>query len=832
MIGETGARRDFRQALRALLATRLISAVGVVTLATAIGAVTAVFSLLNSVLLRPLPVHAPDRLMSVSSDFAISHGFTGGAGWSVPMWDRFQPFASRFDGAFAWYTHEFTLGRGIETAPVTGLYVSGEFFSTLGVRAERGRLLEPADDVRGGGPAGVVGVISHRLWRQRFAGTDGPPGTPLIVDGSPVTIVGVMPAEFLGLEVGRRVDVVLPLGAEPALRGRDSELFRPRNFTLLVMLRLKDGQPAATATAMLRQLQPEVVPADAPVLAQEPFTLVPAAGGPSNPGGLRPRYAQPLVTMLAGVGLVLVIACVNIANLQLARVTTRRRDLGIELALGIPRGRLARQVMAESVVLSGMGAVAGLALAIWIAHAIVALTTIPSGALDLSLDWRVLAFTVAVTGVAAVLSGAVPAIRATRIAPAEALRSGGSGERGVGGSRNVSGGLVVLQVALAVIVAVAAGLLVRTFAHLSRVPLGFDADRVIVVPVETARAAGAVDRLAFVQRLTDAVAAAPGVQHAAASMWTPLSGAGAVLGLRPPDTPKGGDEVNVVANFVTPGWFAVYGTSIRQGRDFSASDTATAPRVVVVNRAFVRRFLRNAPAIGQPIADGPVIVGVADDAVLRSSQRIPGVESLALREPVPPTIYAPLAQMGGWDRPPATRFRISARPSTGDPLALSPAIGAALSAVDPNLEFTMRPLAADVGASLSQERAMAAIAASFAALSLLLAALGLYGITAYSVSRRRHEIGLRLAVGATHLDVLRLIVARALRLIVPGIALGVAGAAVLARALAGMLFGLATLDPVSFIAIPAFLAAVGLLPVLIAARRATRIDPLRLLRAE
>ena len=334
MIGETGARRDFRQALRALLATRLISAVGVVTLATAIGAVTAVFSLLNSVLLRPLPVHAPDRLMSVSSDFAISHGFTGGAGWSVPMWDRFQPFASRFDGAFAWYTHEFTLGRGIETAPVTGLYVSGEFFSTLGVRAERGRLLGPADDVRGGGPAGVVGVISHRLWRQRFAGTDGPPGTPLIVDGSPVTIVGVMPAEFLGLEVGRRVDVVLPLGAEPALRGRDSELFRPRNFTLLVMLRLKDGQPAATATAMLRQLQPEVVPADAPTFAQEPFTLVPAAGGPSNPGGLRPRYAQPLVTMLAGVGLVLVIACVNIANLQLARVTTRRRDLGIELALG------------------------------------------------------------------------------------------------------------------------------------------------------------------------------------------------------------------------------------------------------------------------------------------------------------------------------------------------------------------------------------------------------------------------------------------------------------------------------------------------------------------
>ena len=310
----------------------------------------------------------------------------------------------------------------------------------------------------------------------------------------------------------------------------------------------------------------------------------------------------------------------------------------------------------------------------------------------------------------------------------------------------------MLQVALAVIVAVAAGLLVRTFAHLSSVPLGFDADRVIVVPVETARAAGAVDRLAFVQRLTDAVAAAPGVQHAAASMWTPLSGAGAVLGLRPPDTPKGGDEINVVANFVTPGWFAVYGTSIRQGRDFSASDTATAPRVVVVNRAFVRRFLRNAPAIGQPIADGPVIVGVADDAVLRSSQRIPGVESLALREPVPPTIYAPLAQMGGWDRPPATRFRVSARPSTGDPLALSPAIGAALSAVDPNLEFTMRPLAADVGASLSQERAMAAIAASFAALSLLLAVAwslrhhGVFGQPAParnrpSIGRRRHAPG-------------------------------------------------------------------------------------------
>lgn len=825
----SGLAQDVRLSVRALLGSRLVSIVAVLTLALAVGANTAVFSLVNSLLLRPLPVADPDRLVSVSSDYAISHGFTAGAGWNYAMWDELRQRLDLFAGVLAWHGRRFTLGRSGETEPVNGLYASGEFFTTLGVRALHGRVFSADDDRRGGGSAGPVAVISHRLWQRRFGGGPNVVGTPLVVDGVPVTIIGVAPQTFLGLEVGQAFDVAVPIAAEPVIRGRDAAIFQPRNFLLLVMLRLKDGQSLQSATTTIRSLQPHIVPSSAPSFVQEPFRLVPAAGDASGPGAPQRIYKQPLLTMLAGVALVLLIACVNLANLLLARAAARQRDLSVRLALGASRWRLARPVMIESLVLAVTGALGGLALARWGASAMAALSSV---VLDLSLDWRVGLFTTTIAMVTLLLVGLAPAVRATRGAPASALKGGGRSAAG-GGPGRLSNALVVLQIALALVLVIAAGLLVRTFERLATLPLGFDADRVVVVNVDTARAEGdAARRLPLYERLAEAVAAVPGVERAAGSSWTPLSGEGVVFGIDVPGAPAGSEKVNVLANFVTPGWFSVYGTPLKEGRDVTDGDTAAAPRIVVVNEAFVRRFLPAGHAIGATTIDRQTIVGVVGDAVSRSAQQIPGVTSLALREPVPPTMYVPLAQASHWDRPPSTAIRISVRSRVDAPVTLAPSVGAALMAIDANLAFTFRPLAAYVSTALAQERMLAALSACFGALSLLLATLGLYGVMSYAVSLRHAEIGLRMALGATRSGVVRMILGRALSLIGLGILLGVGAAAMLTRWLSSMLFAVTPLDGATFIGLSLMLAAVGTIAALVPARRASRVDPNTALRGD
>jgi predicted permease len=782
-------------------------------------------------LLRPLPVLAPHQLFTVSSDFAVDRGFTAGSGWSVPMWERFRPQATRFGGAFAWHTRTITLGRGLDTQPAAAMFVSSGFFTVLGLPASRGRVFGPEEDGRGTGPQGPVAVISDRLWQRRFAGREDAVGAAMIVEGSTVTIVGITPASFTGLEVGRPIDVMLPLAAEVALRGANAQLFSPRSYQLLVMLRLGNGQPPAAATALMRQLQRDVVPADAPAFVREPFTLVAATEGTANPGGLRPVYARPLAAMLAGAGLVLGVACVNIANLQLARAAAFRREAGVRLAMGSPPARLARQVLLESVVLAAAGGLIGSVMAAGIAPAMIGWSATPIAAVEFDLDWRVVMFAAAITAVAALLSGTAPAIRTMRIDPASTLCAGGIGGRVTGG--HVSNGLVVVQVALAVGLVAAAVLLVRTLTGLARVPLGFDADRVVIADVETARvAARDVAAAVLSRRLADAAGAVPGVERAAASLWTPLSGEGPVIGMRAPGSGRDAPETAVVLNFVTPGWFATYGTPIAQGRDFTAADSATSPIAVIVNQAFIRTFLPGGRAIGQALAGGQTIVGVAGDALYRPAQRIPGAASLALREPAPPTIYAALAQAAAWERPPMTRIRISARSAGPGPIVSSAAIGAALAAVDPRLEFTIRPLAGDVAAALSQERLLAGIAAAFGLVSVLLAALGVYGVAAYSVSRRRRDLGIRLAMGASGRMVLWVVLRRSLRLVLGGALLGLAGAMFLARTSRALLFGVTAADAISFAVAGAIVAVVGTIAAVIPARRAARIDPVMLLRAE
>jgi putative ABC transport system permease protein len=813
---------EVRLALRMMRRSPAFAATIALTLALGIGANAAIFGVINSLLLRPLPVTDPHRLVTISSDAAIARG-QAGVPWSFAMWEELQPHAALFDGAFAWTPARFDVAERGERQPLAGIFASGGYFVTLGVPAVRGRTFTPADDEPGGGADGVAAVISYGLWQRRFGGTDSVIGSPLVVDGVTVTIVGVTAPKFLGLDVGTAFDVALPLETEPLIRRGRSAL---RASPLLVMLRLKPGQSVEAGTATLRSLQPQFGAAPAP--AREPFTLAPAATGTSlpvrGPAGLRESYAGPLLMILIVALLVLLIACVNIANLLLARATARRYELGVRLALGASRGRIARQLLIECLVFAVLGAIGGLVIAQWSSQALVAQLSTPVQhiALDLSFDWRVLAFTAAVALATAGIFGTVPAFRATRIAPLEVLKaraladsSSAAGMRGL----TVNGSLVILQIALSLTLVIAAALLVRSFARLSSVPLGFDPDRVLVVNVDTERVrTDAAGRMLLFYRIVEAVRGVPGVTHAGGSIWTPVDG-----GMR-----MGDSQSRISFNFVTPGWFTAYGTTLRAGRDFTVRDTAGSAPVVIVNDAFVRAFMPGASALGKTIPHprsqtGEVlrtVVGIVDDAVFDSQ-----------REGIQPIVYLPVAQSGGGPGG-RTAMSLGVRSAVGAPVQLAPSVGAAVRSVDPDVSFSFSLLEDHVQASVRQERLVAMLSGFFGALALVIAALGLYGVTSYTVNRRVREIGIRRALGAQRAHVLGLVLGRSLALTGVGIGLGVAGAAAVTRSLRGLLFGLTPLDPATFIGVAALFGIVATLAALLAAHRATRVDPLVALRNE
>ena len=822
---------DLRHAVRALRASPIVSLVAVLSLALGIGANAAIFSLVNSLLLRTLPVAEPQRLATISSDRAIQLGFNAGLGWNYAMWDQLRQRAGSFDGALAWSAQRFNLAASGEAQPVDGLVTSGDFFTVLGVKAALGRTFTAADDVRGGGPAGAVAVISDGFWRRHFGAASNIVGTTLTIDGVPLTIVGVTPPEFLGLVAGQKFDVALPLGIEPLVRKR-ALIDQPEAFVLFVMLRLKPGQSIGAATETLRTLQPQMHESiRMPRFARDPFTLVSAATGTDIPGTVRQRYQRPLLTIFMVVALVLLIACANIANLLLARAAARRHELSVRVALGAPRWRLARQLFVESLVLAGIGAAAGLAFAAWGSRALVAQlsTAVSPVAIDLSLDWRVFGFSAVVTLATAVLFGTAPALRAGAIAPMEAIKEQGRGATS-GSGRGLSGGLVVAQVALSLVLVVAAGLFIRTFARLATMPLGFDRDRVTLVTVDTARVRiDSAARLPFYHRLVEAVASVPGVEHAAGSTSTPVS-AGLPGGFTVPGrSPTSESESLALWTEVTPAWFATYGTTILDGRDFDERDAAAGQPVAIVNEAFARRFFAGRRAIGETVS-GRTVVGVTANHVVQGGYKTDG-SARSLRDGAPPAIYIPLAQTTDPGPSGRTTVIVSVRWAAAEAPA-SRGVAAALRGVDPDLAFTLRPLADQIDAGLAQERMVAWLSGFFGALALLLAGLGLYGVTAYAVARQRTEIGIRLALGAPAGAVVGLVLSRVALLIGLGIAAGAGVSIWIARFVATLVYGLAPRDPVTLAGAAAVLALAGTIAGWLPAHRAARIDPLEVLRSK
>jgi predicted permease len=769
-----------------------------------------------------LPVREPHQLVIV-----------GRTSWSNPVWEQIRERQSiLFESAAAWSVERFDLAQSGRTDPVTGAYISGGFFHTLGVDTIAGRPLMPGDDVRGGGPEGHVAVVSHRFWRQRLGAASDAVGRRLQVSGVPFTIVGVTPPSFLGPEVGEAVDVFLPLAAEAAIRGADSQFDGRSSFWLTVMARLRPDQRVEAAFAALATVRPAILDATIPAewaakpdyranYMNTPIPLDPADTGVSP---LRDRFEQPLTIIMVVVLAVLLIACANIANLQLARAAARSHEMSLRVALGASRIRLACQLMVESLLVAAAGGAAGLA----IANAGAALlirqlgTDASSVTLDLSLDWRVLGFTAAASLGAMLLFGVAPAFGIRAVRPNDALKEQGRSVTGDHRAR-IRHGLIVVQVALSFVLLAGAGLFVRTFSTLISTPLGFNPDGLMIVAADARRASLAPGQIAaFAQRVAEAASTEPGVSRASLSYLTPLSGRNWTTRVQVVDGPTlTRPEQTAAFNAVAPGWFETYGMRVLTGRDLGPSDVSGSERVAVVNEAFVKRFVGAQSALGQRfkgiglgVLNETTIVGVVNDAVYRT-----------VRTGVVPTVYLPMAQAETF----GSGFSITAR-LAGSRSQVEPALTEALRAAAPGLSFSFRDYGNQVRATLVQDRMVAMLSGFFGALALLLAALGLYGVSSYAVSRRRPEIAVRMALGATSGGVVWLVLRRVAVLIAIGGGLGIGLSVWAAKFVGALLFRVDARDPIMLAGAGAVLIAVGLFAGWLPARAASRMDPTAALR--
>jgi predicted permease len=821
--------QDVTYAQRLMRRSPVITLAAVASLALGIGANTAVFSITDSLVLRTLPVRQPDRLALVS----------GGdwPAWSYPIWEEIRDRPYLFEGSFAWDYDRMNIAAGGQAEFVEGIFASGRFFDVLGVPTVVGQPLTEANDRRVGGPDCRVAVISYGFWQRQFGGAADVVGRSLMIERVAFTIVGVTPPKFFGPDVGRAFDVIVPLSAEPLIRGRESGVENPRRTSLGIMVRLKTGQTIDGATAALRGVQPLIREATLPTswnaqqqsrYMRQPWTLLPAASGRSS---MRTRFQQPLTVLTVVVALVLLIACANVANLLLARATGRTHELRMRRSLGASRTRLARQFLVESMMLASMGAAVGLILAMWSSPLLVGqLSTMTSAVfLDLQLNWRVLGFCAGIAMGTTMLFGTAPAFFAARVRASDILKEVGSG---LAGARRAGPGsaIVIAQVALSLVLVFAGLLFVRTFSTLATLDLGFDQDRLLVVDIDAENSSmPPAEHLDVVARIRRAAASVPGVAHAAVGLKTPTSAGGVwMLGVELAEGPAAGEEEYIYANFVTTDWFAAYGTRMLAGRAFTERDGVSDPIVAIVNEDFARRFLGGGSPLGLGIRTqtfrSPIeIVGVVEDVVYRS-----------LREPATPMVYLPLAEMSkpGFHHDPPPPISVGVRAESGSPAMLIRAVASAIEQVDPSFTMTLRPLTDHVDARLVQERILSILSSFFAVLAVLLAGVGLFGMTSYTVARRRAEIALRMAIGAGPEHVVRMVLRRVATLVGVGIIIGAVMSFWAARFAEALLFGLEPRDPVTFVAAACVLAAVGALAGWIPARRATCADPMELLKGE
>ena len=795
---------DIRYALRGFRRSPTFAFVAVISLALGIGANTGIFSLVNVVLLRTLPVRNPEELVVFTISTADRFG---GSAIGQEQYRHISEKNTVLQGFAAFTGDPMTVSGNGNAEYTVGQRVSANFFETLGVSALIGRVLSPRDDrIREGPP---VCVISYRLWQRRFGGDPGIIGGDIQINSQPVTVIGVIPKGFNGFDQGAQTDVIMPLNSA------DSS-------GLLTFGRLKPGVSVAQAQAQLDVLYHQVQPHGrrSTRLSESRIVLRP---GNQGVGRLRIQYKRPLLMLLAVVGLVLLIACANIGNLLMARASGRERETAIRLALGAGRARLVRQLLAESLLLTNSGAALGLALAYAADHALIALAPPQIGGapliLDVNPDWRVLLFTLGVAVLVSVLAGLAPAIQSTRPDMRPSLK-GETGTR-TPGRFSVTNALVVMQVAVSLMLLIGAGLFLRSLHNLKSVDLGFDPEHMVLLTIEPEVSGYSVTASqTFMQNLVERARSLPGVVAVSPGLISPLSGEFSIGGIHVPGyVPQSDERPEIWTNWVGPDYFKTLKTSLVVGRVFTDQD-GLGNNVAIVNEKAVAHFWPNESPIGKQVRFGRstidfTVIGVVKD-----------VKSESLRAEAEATVYFPFRQSQRSHITLHMRVAGSAKP-------VMSAVMRQIHKLDPNLAASnVTTMAAQLDRTIALDRLMATLMSLFGMLALVLAAVGLYGVMAFAVTARTREIGIRMALGASSGRVLIQVLRESAVLTVIGIALGMSGALWAARLVRTFLYGLSATDPATYVVLALVLAGIALSAAWIPARRAALLDPMVALRQE
>ena len=821
--------RDIRLAVRVLCKSSGFTLTAILMLALGIGANGAIFELLDAVRLRSLPVQDPQSLALIHIE-----GGNGGFGISsnsnALSYAVFQELHRRqegFSGVFAWADANIQLGTGNDKIRPHSVWVSGETFSTLGLVPVRGRLFRASDDRPGCGIPGAV--ISNGFWKAQFGGNESAIGSTVMLDDHPTQILGVAPARFSGIEVGKSFDIALPLCSLTGYHPSSIALTRNDFSFLTVMGRIKQGWGVAQASDQLRSISSTIFQSTLPVgyspvenAVYTSFRLraFPGANGISE---LRETYDSALWFLLAITGLVLLIACVNLASLMLVRATVRQVEMAIRLALGASRVALVRQLFTEAMVIAIVGAGVGTGVAKLLSKALILFlgSSEPTPYLDMRLDWQVLGFLGSVTSLTCLIFGLIPAFRASHTAPVEAIKSRGHSASTGRSKFSFHKALVAAQIAISMILVFGAVCFVRNFTGLMTLDAGFDRDGLIVASVDFSHVAMPPQRYEpFLESLVAAVQTLPQVRAAAAATHVPLDGSSWSLENRVGET-----DGSSKYTWVTPGYFRTFKMRILAGRDFSKQDTATSLPVVIVNQTFVRDFIHGRDPIGQTVlsraepnypATKYQIIGVVNDAKYSD-----------LKEEIPPQAFVPESHF-----PLLGSDGILFIRGNKAPTAVIPAVRDTLRQIAPQISADFDLLASQVENGLARERSMAALSGFFGALAVLLAAIGLYGLIAYIVAGRTSEIGIRLALGASRRLIAWQIVFEAAVLVCTGLVPGILCSVFALRAARSLLFGFIAGSWTSLGAAGLLLLVVALAASWLPARRASELDPMKALRSE
>jgi len=826
--------QDLRFGARLLRLNPGFALAAILSLALGIGANSAIFQLLDSVRLRTLPVRNSQELANVYID--QRGGATGNfssrySDITNPIWEQIRDHQEGFSAIAAWSPTSFNISPAGEARQVQGLWVSGAFFKVVEVEPVMGRLFTESDDRTGCGTPGAV--ISYSFWQHEFGGQPSALGRVISLEGHPIEIIGITPASFSGIEVGRSFDVAVPLCSEPIVRGEDTQLARRDGWWLTGIGRLKPGWTVARAAAQLRAVSPAIFEATLPPQFQPSaakhylqYKLGAFPGGTGR-SWLRRSYEDPLWLLLALAGLVLLIACANLANLMLARASSREKEMGVRLAIGATRGRLIRQLLAESLLLAGIGAALGGILARWLSAFLVSFLSTSRDPLfvDLGIDWRVLGFTSGLAMLTCVLFGLTPALRATRVAPSVVLKANG---RGLTSSRERFGlrrALVVSQVALSLVLLFGALLFSRSLRNLQSLDAGFRQDGILIANLDlTNLKIPSANRYEFKRQIVTRLRAIPGMDSVAETYSVPVGGNSSNDDLLS-DTSDTEIKGTTWINYVSPDYFATLATPILGGRDFNDRDSLAAPKVAIVNRVFVDKFLGGADPLGKTFRIQPdagktpnryVIVGIVKNAKYSD-----------LHEDFLPTAYFPIAQDSGPDQSDQIMIR------SNQPFAsVLSAVKETLTNVNPAIQVDFRTFPSVIHESLLRDRLMATLSGFFGILAAMLATIGLYGVISYMVARRRSEIGIRMALGANRISIVKMIMGEAAILLVIGLTVGAVLSLAGARAANALLFGLRPHDPTTLVLGIVILASVAAVASYLPAMRAANLDPMAALRDE